>query len=651
MKNIFLLFFLFLATATAISQVSGVKKAAGNNTVPNDETVAPINTNARNGKEKPPIELYKIISADRDTTYLDTTLSIQKEYKFNYLRKDNFELLTFNNVAHTYNTLAHDFSSLHLKPLFAAQGKHFNYRESDDMQYFDVPTPLSELYFKTAFEQGQQLDAFFTVNTSERFNFSIAYKGVRSLGNYQNNLSSSGNLRFTTHYTTSNQRYRVRAHLAAQDFTNEEYGGLQESSIPLFVNDDPDFEDRGRLEVNFENAENRLEGIRYYLDQEYDLIAQRDSTSYNVVTLGNIISYQDKFYQYEQDAPFDGFGESYQFSGLRDKVTLTDLNLKAYARFNNNILGSITGFINYNSYNYGYNSVLILDEERITNRLKGNLVQAGAAYKKEYRGFQLSGEGAINVSGDFDGNYLKGAASFALDKDNKVEASLTVHSVAPNFNFLLYQSDYVNYNWQNSLDNVKTQELKFELQSKKLLNATVSYTGIDDYVYFGISPNDSTPSPQQFNDRVDYLKVKAEKTFTYGKFGLANTVLFQQAVSGEEVFNVPEIVTRNTLYYQDEWFKKALFLQMGATFKYFTKYNMNDYDPVLAEFFVQNDQELGGFPLVDIFLNAKIRQTRIFVKYEHVNSLFTSKNDYFSAPGYPYRDPVIRFGLVWNFFL
>ena len=31
-------------------------------------------------KEKPPITLYKIISAQRDTTYLDTTLNIQKEY-------------------------------------------------------------------------------------------------------------------------------------------------------------------------------------------------------------------------------------------------------------------------------------------------------------------------------------------------------------------------------------------------------------------------------------------------------------------------------------------------------------------------------------------------------------------------------------------
>ncbi len=130
-----------------------------------------------------------------------------------------------------------------------------------------------------------------------------------------------------------------------------------------------------------------------------------------------------------------------------------------------------------------------------------------------------------------------------------------------------------------------------------------------------------------------------------------NTVLFQQPLTGSEVLNVPEIVTRQSVYYQDEWFKKAAFIQTGITFKYFTEYNMNAYDPVLAEFYVQNDQKLGGFPLVDIFFNAKVRQTRIFFKYEHVNQLFNSTNSHFSAPNYPYRDAVIRFGLVWDFFL
>ena len=638
MKNPLLLLLFVCFSLTLFSQTAPISPS--------------IPSNSKTQKaEKPPIDLYKIVSANRDTTYVDTTLSIQKEYKFNYLRRDDFELMPFNNVGHTYNSLGYTFDRTNLKPLFVAQSHHLNYYEIEDINYFNVPTPLTEIYFKTAFEQGQQLDALFTINTSEQFNFSLSYKGVRSLGSYQHNLASTGNFVFSTNYHTKNNRYNLRAHLAAQDVLNRENGGLDDDSLLLFINNDSQFSDRGRLEVLFEDGENKLEGLRYYLDHEYQLIRAVDSTNYTTLSVGNIISYEDKNYEYRQVSPFEGFGPSYETANLSEKVKLEDFNTKGYARFNNNIFGKISAFIGYTDYNYGYDSVLILNEGRIPNRLKGNIVETGASYEKQYRGFNLFGKAAINISGDFDGNYLKAGASFALNKDNKVEGSISIHSAAPNFNFLLYQSDYVNYNWRNEFNNVKTQELRLDLTSNKLLDASISYTGIDDYTYFTIEGEDLSPTPQQFGARVDYLKIKAEKEFRYGQFALMKTVMYQQVVSGESVFNVPQIVTRNSLYYQDHWFKRALYLQMGVNFKYFTKYNMNGYDPVLAEFYVQNEQELGGFPMFDLFFNAKVRQTRIFIKWEHFNTVFASKNEYFSAPGHPYRDAVIRFGLVWDFFM
>jgi len=120
------------------------------------------------------------------------------------------------------------------------------------------------------------------------------------LGAYQNIKTSTGNFRFTTNYHTKNKRYSFRAHVAAQDVFNEENGGLTTNSILLFTNDDPEFQDRGRLDVNFEDAENKLEGLRFYGDHEYELISKKDSLNYSVVTIGNSISYEDKFYQYHK---------------------------------------------------------------------------------------------------------------------------------------------------------------------------------------------------------------------------------------------------------------------------------------------------------------------------------------------------------------
>ena len=123
-----------------------------------------------------------------------------------------------------------------------------------------------------------------------------------------------------------------------------------------------------------------------------------------------------------------------------------------------------------------------------------------------------------------------------------------------------------------------------------------------------------------------------------------------QKSSDENKVSFPEIVTRNTFFYSTEMFKKALFLQSGFSFKYFSSYYMKGYDPLLSELYVQNDRLFGEFPVIDFFINAKIQQTRLFLKFEHLNSSITGY-DYYSAPNYPYRDFTIRFGLVWNFFL
>ena len=148
--------------------------------------------------------------------------------------------------------------------------------EKNDIKYYHVPTPLTDLMFKSNFEQGQLLDAFYTVNTSEQFNFSIAYKGMRSLGKYQHILSSSGNFRFTTNYHTKDKRYYLKTHFVNQFMINQENGGLSNEQIIDFESGNSEFTDRSLFDPLFEDAESNLEGRRVYLDHTY-MLRQKDS--------------------------------------------------------------------------------------------------------------------------------------------------------------------------------------------------------------------------------------------------------------------------------------------------------------------------------------------------------------------------------------
>ena len=52
------------------------------------------------------INKLKYFGISNDTVLLDTSLTIKKYYQFNYRKKDNLELLKFNNVGQVYNNLS-----------------------------------------------------------------------------------------------------------------------------------------------------------------------------------------------------------------------------------------------------------------------------------------------------------------------------------------------------------------------------------------------------------------------------------------------------------------------------------------------------------------------------------------------------------------
>ena len=139
--------------------------------------------------------------------------------------------MPFANIGQTYNTLSYDLKRSDLMPGFGASAKQFDFKGIKDMQYYQVATPFTELAFKTAFSQGQLLDALFAANTSRKFNYSIGYKGLRSLGKYQHVLSSSGFFRFTAHYTNPKNPYQFKAHVAMQDAFNQENGGISDEDL------------------------------------------------------------------------------------------------------------------------------------------------------------------------------------------------------------------------------------------------------------------------------------------------------------------------------------------------------------------------------------------------------------------------------------
>ena len=96
-----------------------------------------------------------------------------------------------------------------------------------------------------------------------------------------------------------------------------------------------------------------------------------------------------------------------------------------------------------------------------------------------------------------------------------------------------------------------------------------------NYTYFNLQSIDNNTKvikPTQYTESIQYLRLKIQKEFRLGKFALDNTIMYQNVTSNDNVLNVPSLITRNTLYYSDEVFKKSLKFQTGITLNYFSKY-------------------------------------------------------------------------------
>ncbi|PKB15804.1 putative porin [Flavobacterium sp. 5] len=603
-------------------------------------------------------DMYQFISLDRDTTYIDTTQSIRKAYSHNYLRKDNFGLLAFPNDGQSYNTLQYGLNGFSPYPEFGFTAKQFNYMKANDIKYANVATPVTELYFKTTIQQGQSADSYFAINTSPRLNFSIAYRALRSEGRYINQESKTGNFRFTTSYNTKDGRYIANMHYTSQKIQNEENGGI--SNVSDFTSGDSEFDNRARLGVYLEDAKSTLKGKRFFLDQAFRINPKKAENNLYVTEQFN---YEEMYYDYTQQTVqstvggelVSRFGESFVTSGISNETNYNKMYNKLGVVYENMTLGSFTFFADDLRSNYFYNNYLYLaNDKEVTNLLSQKINTVGAQYnyrKDKWNGKILYSKSITNQNL----SNLDASAVYDWNDENQLSFRYQNMNKLPNNNYNLFQSSYERYNWSNDFVSEKINSISVNADTK-WVSLSMQLNTIKDHLFFADSTsvaerekNMQIVEPAQYGKAINYASLKVAREFVLGNWALDNTLLFQKVDQSDAVLNVPEFVTRNTLYYSNTLFKKKLFFQTGIEFNYFTSYYSNNYNPVIGEFFVQDRVKIGNSPLVDYFVNFKIQRTRIYFKAEHINSLF-SKNDYFSDTNNPYRDFLIRFGLVWNFF-
>lgn len=268
--------------------------------------------------------------------------------------------------------------------------------------------------------------------------------------------------------------------------------------------------------------------------------------------------------------------------------------------------------------------------------------------------FGMTGEDAGNLKVDASADL-----NFNLFGDTvTLLANGFFHRTTPSFYYRHYHSRH--YLWDNDgLSKVIHSRIQGMLSWEKTkTKLRVAFDEISNYTYFGLSYQigenynrlNNDVHVRQSGDAISLLTLQLYQDFKFGPFNWENVLTYQKS-SAEDVLPVPQLNVYSNLYLRFK-IAKVLKCDFGADVRYFTKYYAPDYAPGLGQYAVQegpNRVEVGNYPILNVYANFHLKQTRFFVMMSHVNAGSGNKM-YFLAPHYPLNDSILRFGLSWNFY-
>ncbi len=525
---------------------------------------------------------------------------------------------------------------------------------SEKMRYYKVYVPYTRLKYVMGGKKEQYFRVTHSQNISPNINMGIDFRFIYSPGLYKRQKSDDKNLFMYGQYLSPNKRYGIIFNYIHNKNIVQENGGITTDS--LFTGNIET--DRQLYKINLENAENTIKHAGIFLNQYFYLSKAHEISNDTLDTIPNKIR---KFH----------LGQlSHSLHWTRDKFSFTDSDFDTtyYKQFDpyldtNNTFDSVyvTKLVNTLKWsNLGHEDQPEDKAVYVHFGIKHQLIEVGDTSKSEkfqqliptggfsvfiLKSFRLNFE--LNfVLGDYNGGDFNAHAQIKqfLGTRDKNLGLLTLDAKyiksMPDWFFQNYTSNH--FRWEN---NFSQQEFIIGGVNYRYKNLRVGVrlNQLKNYVYL-----DSSAHPRQFGPSFSVFQLFLEKSFKFGKFGLETYAAFQQT-SKKEIVHIPDFLGRINFHFTQSLFKNATTIQPGFAVRYNTSYYADSYMPVYRQFYLQDETKIGNFFIADVYLNVKIKRTRFFLKYAHINAGWMGY-EYFGAPHYPMRDAAFKFGLSWMFY-
>ena len=536
--------------------------------------------------------------------------------------------------------------------------------QPDNAVFMDTQVPFTEMAWTYGAPRETSEQTFrvrHSQNVNRFFNFGLIYDIIYSLGQY--NYQRAEDKTFTFYSSYTGPRYKVYFSSGINNIKSYENGGITgRDTLSLFDTREVPV-NLGSLNtaISMLNNRNILLAQKYTIGKktvERDTVAdQKDGFTGLSGTFSHIFSWENNKRTYTDNSPGSGFYDTVFISGTKTFDSLYSRSIENTLRFDfttdETRRVTLGGGVGVRNELWKYSQIVPTHDTLVADTSlwnKSNNVLLGRLYNNLGEKFRWMANGELFLTGYRAGDFnITGEIRKSFDWEKGTASWLISGSIAnrqPSFWYEQWGGNHIE--WHNDMNKEFRVDIgsSFNYPARKT-ELRLNYAIIDNYTGF-----DEYAVPFQHQGGLSVAAMSVKKEFIAWKFHFNTDILVQKS-SNESVLDLPLFATRTTAFFEHLFrFRKTngrLNTQLGIELFYHTLYHSYAYMPATGRFYNQLLEETGNYPFLNVFLNLKLKRTRIFVMYDHFNSGLLSYN-YFLTPSYPLNERMLRYGLAWTFY-
>ena len=548
--------------------------------------------------------------------------------------------------------------------------------QKDSVRYYQVIRPYVEIFYSLGITNEQIFQGRFANSHKKTFMYGVDFRRINSRGIYTNQKALNNGFNLYGIYNSKNKQLNIQTDLIYNSFVTGENGGLARDII---FKDSAVFQ-KTLAPVNLQAGQINYKEINWFLKGSYgvgkkynervnDTLVQRVTLPVFRVSYQFNLDYgKYSYYDLAQDSAYysgylntgdtmrynsrylkigNRFGLDYNAKKLTSDSTYKELNFIIGASVNLDYY-MVKEFHQNSNFTNLYITGYLKSNPAVNSRL---LYKASVAYYLAgYNLNDLNADGQIGVDLHQFGRITAGAGYQLKESDwmyhsFRVDSSIGVNTINANGTRIIGLLDNINYSYLKNFPKMSTLRFGGEYVVDKIGIKVSAYNYVlNNYFYFSTA---ATPAYEK--SAINMLVLSFSNRFGIKGFHLDNDVWFQKS-AGSDVIRLPLVSTKHSVYYERHVFKHALWFAIGVDLRYYTPFKGNGYNPLTGQFYLQNDWELKFYPVLDVFLNVKIKTVRVFLMGTNISSFFGHQKGYYTSPLYPAADASFKFGAAWRFF-